>query len=112
MNKTLAAALVDFENVYYWLKRSPHAVMDPTQAIVGIVRALRKHVGEAYDERLLSVDAYADFDRIEEGAQSELYLLGVETHNVLGTDHKNAADMRLCIDTLDILYTRPEIETF
>ena len=33
MSKTLAAALVDFENIYYWLKRSPHQATDATQAI-------------------------------------------------------------------------------
>jgi hypothetical protein len=36
----------------------------------------------------------------------------VETHNVMSTEHKNSADMRLCIDALEVLYTRPEIHTF
>ena len=31
---------------------------------------------------------------------------------MLGTDHKNAADMRMCIDVLEVLYTRAEISTF
>lgn len=56
--------------------------------------------------------AYADFEKVGANAQSQLYLLGVETHHVLGTEHKNAADMKLCIDALDVLYTRREIETF
>jgi hypothetical protein len=38
--------------------------------------------------------------------------MGVETVYVLGTEHKNAADMKLCIDAMEVLYTRPEIETF
>jgi hypothetical protein len=38
--------------------------------------------------------------------------MGVSTRNVLGTDHKNAADMQLCIDALEVLYTRPAIGTF
>jgi pyruvate/2-oxoglutarate dehydrogenase complex dihydrolipoamide acyltransferase (E2) component len=38
--------------------------------------------------------------------------MGVDTRNVLGTDHKNAADMQLCIDALEVLYTRPDIGTF
>ena len=42
----------------------------------------------------------------------DLYLLGVEAHNVLGTEHKNAADMRLCIDAMEILYTRQNIQSF
>ncbi|HEY3875908.1 MAG TPA: NYN domain-containing protein, partial [Candidatus Kapabacteria bacterium] len=32
-------------------------------------------------------------------------------HNVMSTEHKNSADMRLCIDALEVLYTRPEIRT-
>jgi uncharacterized LabA/DUF88 family protein len=57
-------------------------------------------------------NAYADFEQIEVNAQSQLFLLGVETKNVVGTEHKNAADMRLCIDVLDTMYTRDEIDTF
>ena len=51
-------------------------------------------------------------NKIEDNAQGDLYLLGFDTHNVLGTEHKNAADMKLCIDAMEILYTRPEISTF
>ncbi|MFC7668064.1 NYN domain-containing protein [Hymenobacter humi] len=41
-----------------------------------------------------------------------MYLMGVSTRNVLGTNHKNAADMQLCIDALEVMYTRPDIGTF
>ncbi|MEJ7659048.1 MAG: hypothetical protein WKG07_05175 [Hymenobacter sp.] len=51
----------------------------------------------------LVLNAYADFDRIPTGPQGPLYLMGVSTRNVLGTDHKNAADMQLCIDALEVL---------
>jgi uncharacterized LabA/DUF88 family protein len=109
---TLAAVLIDFENIFYFLKNQLPPGYDITDSIVEMLRALRQHLLSSFNEHILSMDAYADFDRIQENAQSELYLLGVETHNVLGTEHKNAADMRLCIDTLDILYNRPEIHTF
>jgi len=56
--------------------------------------------------------AYADFERIEDNSQSQLYLMGIEPHFVMGTDHKNAADMRLAIDALEVFYTRNEISTF
>ena len=58
------------------------------------------------------MNAYADFERIPTTPQGNLYLLGVSTRNVLGTDHKNAADMQLCIDALEVMYTRPDIGTF
>src|SRR5260370_29784985 len=97
-DRTLAAVLIDFENVYYFLRNHPkHTGTDITNSVVQMITALKKHLVSEHQEHALSLDAYGDFDRIEEAAQSDLYLLGVETHNVLGTDHKNAADMRMCI---------------
>lgn len=111
--RCLAVVLIDFENIYYFLKNHPtHKILDCTDAIVEMITKMKKHLLTNYQEHVLSMDAYADFDRIDETPQRDLYLLGVETHNVLGTEHKNAADMRLCIDTLDILYNRSEIVTF
>lgn len=110
-SETPAAVLIDFENIYYFLKNLPDPPRDVVDSIIEILTKLKRHLLTT-GERVLSMDAYADFDRIEETPQSQLYLLGVETHNVLGRDHKNAADMRLSIDTLDIYYNRPDIRTF
>ncbi len=109
----LAAILIDFENVYYYLRSNVVAEgADETDLVVQVVGKVKKFVLERYGETVVRQDAYADFDRIREGAQSKLYRAGVETHNVLGTEMKNAADMKLCIDALDLLYNRPEIRTF
>lgn len=109
--RNVAAIFIDFENIFYFLKNQLPEREDSITAITGMVRSLKQHLVDVFNEHALSMDAYADFDRIG-AAQSEMYLLGVETHNVLGTEHKNAADMRLCIDTLDTLYNRPEINSF
>lgn len=106
-----ASILIDFENVYYFLHNNT-AGADVSGVAMDMVRQLRQHLEEKYQEQAISLDAYADFDRINAEVLGPLYLAGVETHNVLGTDHKNAADMRLCIDALEILYTRPKIESF
>ena len=74
------------------MKKQLPTAEDPLDALSGIVQRLKRHITEQYGEHAISLDAYADFDRIEEAVQSDLYLLGVETHNVLGTDHKNAAE--------------------
>lgn len=111
-DQKLAAVFIDFENIYYHLRDSGLVRSDVTDAVVHILRSLKQALLDEHEENVLSMDAYADFDRIEENALSQLYLLGVETHNVLGTDHKNAADMRLCIDAIDTFYTRGEIGTF
>lgn len=107
-----AAVFIDFENTYYHLKNRFTNGADPSDAVVQMIRTLRERLRDVRGEQAIMFHAYADFERIEENAQGQLYLAGVETHNVLGTDHKNAADMRLCIDALDTLYTRQEIRTF
>ncbi|MBC7927028.1 MAG: NYN domain-containing protein [Bryobacteraceae bacterium] len=85
---------------------------DISDVVAGLIQRLRRVLLEKYNEEAIILEAYADFERIDENAQGALYLIGVETHNVLGTDHKNAADMRLCIDALTVLYTRQEIRSF
>lgn len=107
-----ATILIDFENAYYFVKNRAAAGPDPANAIVELVSNLRDWLQAKHGERSIIMHAYADFERIDESTQGPLYLLGVETHNVLGTEHKNAADMRLCIDAMDILYTRPDIDSF
>lgn len=105
---------IDFENIYYHFENQlkPAAGPGSSQAVLGWLRRLRAHLTETLGEQVISLEAYADFERVPEDVQGDLYLLGAETHNVLGTDHKNAADMRLCIDALEVLYTRPGISSF
>ena len=106
-----AAVFIDFENVYYFLKNHFQDPPDLNDIVLDIVRALRAHLSEKGLDCLISY-AYADFERLATAPQGALYLMGVSTRNVLGTAHKNAADMQLCIDALEVMYTRPEIGTF
>lgn len=110
--RRLAALFIDFENVYYFLKNRLQSDHDPNDLIVRIVRGLKSRLSEEHEADLIVSHAYADFERIQDGAQGALYLLGVETHNVLATEHKNAADMRLCIDVMETLYVRDRIGLF
>lgn len=107
-----AAVFIDFENVYYFLKNHYLDPQDPHDYALDLVRALRDTLKRELGLDSLMLYAYADFDRLPSGPQGPLYLMGVDTRNVLGTDHKNAADMQLCIDALEVLYTRPDIGTF
>ncbi|HEX8327321.1 MAG TPA: NYN domain-containing protein [Hymenobacter sp.] len=106
-----AAVFIDFENVYYFLKNHFHDPPDLNDYVLDIVRTLREQLSAKGLDSLISY-AYADFERMATAPQGALYLMGVSTRNVLGTDHKNAADMQLCIDALEVLYTRPDIGTF
>lgn len=98
--------------MYYFLKNALADREDANDVAVQLIQRLRQHIFEKFSETAVSLDAYADFERIEDNSQGSLYLLGVETHNALGADHKNAADMKLCIDVMDVLYTRYEIASF
>ena len=106
-----AAVFIDFENVYYFLKNHFHDPPDLNDYVLELVRRLREMLLEKGLDSLV-INAYADFERLPSAPQGALYLMGVITRNVLGTDHKNAADMQLCIDALEVHYTRPEIGTF
>jgi uncharacterized LabA/DUF88 family protein len=107
-----AAVFLDFENVYYFFKNGFFDPPDLNDYILELLRGLRQQLAEQYGLDCIVLNAYADFERLDTTPQGALYLLGVDTKNVMGTDHKNAADMRLCIDVLEVLYTRPEIGTF
>ena len=107
-----AAIYLDFENIYYFFKNDFFDPPGLNDHILELLRNLRAQLSEKYNLDCIVMNAYADFERLETAPQGALYLLGVNTHNVMGTDHKNAADMRLCIDVLETLYTRPEIGTF
>ncbi len=107
-----AAVFIDFENVYYFLKNHYLDPQDPHDYALELVRNLRDSLKTEQGLDSLVLYAYADFDKLPTGPQGPLYLMGVGTRNVLGTDHKNAADMQLCIDAMEVLYTRPDIGTF
>ncbi|MBX3111672.1 MAG: NYN domain-containing protein [Fimbriimonadaceae bacterium] len=107
-----AALFVDFENLYYFIKNRTDQKTDPGDTSLKVIRSLKTTLHEGQQKNCIIQHAYADFERVGGGTQGDFYLMGIETHNVLGTEHKNAADMRLCIDALDTLYTRPEIDTF
>ena len=107
-----AAVFIDFENVYYFLKNHFHDPPDLNDHALDLVRSLRVHLEAKQSLDTLVLFAYADFDKVPTGPQGSLYLMGVNTRNVLGTEHKNAADMQLCIDALEVFYTRENIGTF
>lgn len=111
-NTGFAAVFLDFENVYYFFKNTFFDPPELNDHILEMLRNLRQKLKDVYNLDSIVLNAYADFERLDSAPQSALYLLGVDTKNVLGTDHKNAADMRLCIDVLEVLYTRAEISTF
>lgn len=107
-----ASLFVDFENIYYYFKNRLPPDMDASDASVSVLRNLQRKVKEERSEKCIVQHAYADFERIPDGAMNSLFLMGIEPHHVVGTEQKNAADMKLCIDAMRTLYTRQDVHTF
>lgn len=112
INRSYAALFVDFENIFHYVRKRTVDAERTQDIVLELIRELRTHLHDTFELNCIVQYAYADFEQIEVNAQSQLSLIGVETRNVVGTEHKNAADMRLCIDVMDTMYTRDEIDTF
>lgn len=107
--RSYSALFVDIENIYYYLKNNGVAERDTI--LYELIRRARHWLREHRGEPSLVMIGYADFDQLDISL-GDLYLMGVDPRTVVSTEYKNAADMRLCIDALEILYTRPDIHTF
>ena len=112
VNKDYAALFIDFENIFHYIRKRTVDSERAHDLVLELIQDLRKKLSADYDQICIVQYAYADFEQIEVNAQGQHFLLGVETRNVVGTEHKNAADMRLCIDVMETMYTREEIGTF
>lgn len=113
MRESLNAAIfLDFENLYYTLKNQVPDGYEVIDELTQMLRRLRGDVAEKLGARPLILRAYADFERMPEDMQRRLFLSGFDPQFVPGTDHKNAADMRLCIDAIAALYNRNDIDVY
>lgn len=112
MHENYTAIFIDYENVYYHLRNKYADIPELSDFVVELLMNLQKHLAEQSGLKSIVAKSYADYERIKATPQGSLYLMGVETIYVLGTSHKNSADMKLSIDAMEVLYTRPEIDTF
>lgn len=112
INRDYAALFIDFENIFHYIRKRTVDSERAQDIVLELIQELRKKLNTDFSQSCIVQYAYADFEQIEVNAQGQLFLLGVETRNVVGTEHKNAADMRLCIDVMETMYTRDEIGTF
>lgn len=107
-----AGIFIDYENIHYYLSSE----FDNPPEIAGycfeIIRSLKNTYETNSGLSANIMNAYADFERIGSGALSNLYLMGILTKNVLGTEHKNAADMQMCIDILETMYNRKDVNHY
>ena len=105
-----AAIFVDYENIYRSLSESSHS--RPDELISEMIDALQKSLRLDRDARMAVSRAYADFTSLHGETIQRLYLQGVEPRFVPGSLQANAVEIQLCVDAMDLLHHRPDIETF
>jgi len=106
------AVLIDYENVHWSLKNTYGFCLEPSRLVDGI-RSLAHRNGH-----VVLMLAYADFDHPEfKGLQTELQRRSVEPRHVYSVNseddrRKNAADIELSLDALELVYTREDIDHY
>jgi len=106
------AIFIDYENVYWSTKNSYGFTPETGKLVEGI----RQHAGR-HGEVVMML-AYADFDHVEfKGLQTELQRRSVEPRHVYSVSseegrRKNAADIELSLDALELVYTRGDIDLY
>ncbi|MFC4076955.1 NYN domain-containing protein [Salinithrix halophila] len=108
------AIFIDYENVYYGLKKY-HVDPDHPESRHNLFLRLLEHYGRT---AVRMVEAYADFEVLnKEISMHSLQKKRVHIHQVYGNgrggdERKNAADIQLCLDAMDLLHQVPELSTF
>lgn len=110
----LAAVFVDYENLHRLLSQRVDACGDANGLIAELIDEVRRHLETKERTTAALTHAYANFSAFEGDGpfiQRSLYLQEVEPRYVPGTLQANAAELQLCIDALEVLHQRPDIET-
>lgn len=106
------AIFIDLENVYYGLRKY-HLDPDHQDPSHNLFLRLQEHYGK---RSIRMMEAYADFEQLDLSMTS-LQRKRVHIHQVYGNgrggdERKNAADIQLCLDAMEVLYQIPEVSTF
>lgn len=106
---------MDYENIYWSMKQQYNTTPDIDKLITSL-RELgeRRHEGGP----VCLMQAYADFDHEDfRGLLSELQRRSVEPRHVFSKNYddgtrKNAADIEMSLDALELMYNRPDVDVF
>ncbi|WP_300673374.1 NYN domain-containing protein [Desulfoluna sp.] len=102
------ALLIDFENLICGLSGNCNAESDEALFDPSLLLKLCEDQG-----KLTTALAYADWrHRDYNQHQFKLYQHGIELVHVLGKGQKNAVDLRLAVDAMEMIYERPQIDRY
>ena len=110
-----AAVFVDYENLHGLLSRHLDGRSHPDEYVTEIIEALRAYLQHECRTEADLVIAYADFTELGGGGhviQRGLYLQGAEPRFAPATLQANAAEIQLCVDAVDLLHRRPDVDAF
>jgi uncharacterized LabA/DUF88 family protein len=107
-----AAMFIDLENVFYFLRKTFGLTEEgATSASVDVIAYLLNDIEQKHGRRITIGRAYLDMDRTQMEVRRLSYL-GIKPEHVTSTPQKSSADIELSLDALELLYRRPECETF
>lgn len=110
-----AAVFVDYENLFSHLYSRTGPRARPDDVISELLEELRRYLVDEVHTQTALLTAYADFSEMHGNGQfiqRGLYLQGIEPRFVPATLQRNAAEIQLCVDAVEILHSRPDIRTF
>ncbi|MDZ4698714.1 MAG: NYN domain-containing protein [Rhodothermales bacterium] len=111
----LAAILVDYENLFATLSERLDETIDPHDFISEILDELLRYLNGKDYAQTAFFTAYADFATLKGqglAIQQALYRKGLEPRYVSTDLHAGAAELQLCVDAMELLHTRPDIQSF
>ena len=110
-----AAIFVDYENLFSHLYSRTGPRARPDELISELLDELRRYLLEEARTQTAMITAYADFSEMHGNGQfiqRGLYLHGIEPRFVPASLQRNAAEIQLCVDAIEILYNRQDVRTF
>ncbi|BCS97724.1 hypothetical protein DSLASN_33560 [Desulfoluna limicola] len=108
MNLKHTALLIDFENLICGLSGNCNAESDEGLFDPSLLLKIAED-----QSKLTTALAYADWRHKDYNQhQFKLYQHGIELVHVLGKGQKNAVDLRLAVDAMEMIYERPQIDRY
>ncbi len=110
-----AAIFVDYEDLFHTLSATTRRNGEVGALISEMIEALKRSLLEERETQTAVSQAYADFTELNgkgDALQRALYLQGVESRFVPQSLQSNAVEIQLCVDAMDLLHHRSDIDTF
>ena len=107
-----AAVFVDYENLFSHLYSRTGPRARPDELIRELLDELRRYLLDETRTQTALITAYADFSDMHGNGQyiqRGLYLHGIEPRFVPASLQRNAAEIQLCVDAVEVLYNRQDI---